>query len=469
MRGRLAKDASSTMRHSESRLPERFAMRIRYSPAAGFRQFGPYTYFCRGDGAGKVFVHSKLFAEAITYDYQDVGSIVRRISERLECQVDGQIIAEDLMEFVSRLGDEFLVVENGGDQHLSRVATVGMESGRARGYLREHWFKSHPTLLSLHVDLTSRCNEKCIHCYMPHRDKVLETVDVLSLLDEFVLRGGMDVTFSGGECFLHPDIWKILWYARQKGLWVKIISNLTCVGKSNLVKLQKIGVTLVQTTLFSMNAHVHDSITGISGALSRTLNSMAQLKLLGIQVSVNCPLLRENADDVFAVYDFCRAHSIGFNISYEIMKKFSGASSYRMTTEEISRWIGLNLEEHHEFFNLLKMECCESGGMNNTVFCGAGIDTLAVGADGMFYPCSSMQQFPVGRLADGLERVWKHSARVQEIRALRRDKIKCNVNCRYRRFCKICLGRNVSETGDVRNPSAYFCNLKKLLFDALGN
>ena len=39
--------------------------------------------------------------------------------------------------------------------------------------------------LSAHVDLTYRCNERCIHCYLPHDDRgELSTAEVKDLFGQ---------------------------------------------------------------------------------------------------------------------------------------------------------------------------------------------------------------------------------------------------------------------------------------------
>src|SRR5205814_9191155 len=70
--------------------------------------------------------------------------------------------------------------------------------------------------LSAHVDLTYRCNERCVHCYLPHDDRgEMTTAEVKDLLDQMAAAGGFFLTISGGEPFLRDDLFELLAHARS--------------------------------------------------------------------------------------------------------------------------------------------------------------------------------------------------------------------------------------------------------------
>ena len=87
-----------------------------------------------------------------------------------------------------------------------------------------------PKISSLQFELSSRCNERCIHCYIPNEKKNhgfdMPTAKVKSILDEFAAMGGLHVTLSGGEAFMHKDLMEIVKYCREKDLKISILSNI---------------------------------------------------------------------------------------------------------------------------------------------------------------------------------------------------------------------------------------------------
>jgi MoaA/NifB/PqqE/SkfB family radical SAM enzyme len=57
--------------------------------------------------------------------------------------------------------------------------------------------------LSVHFDLTYRCNERCIHCYVDHDDRgEMDTAEVRRVLEELSQAGTLFTTFDTSTCLL---------------------------------------------------------------------------------------------------------------------------------------------------------------------------------------------------------------------------------------------------------------------------
>lgn len=86
--------------------------------------------------------------------------------------------------------------------------------------------------LSVHFDLTYRCHQRCIHCYLPGAWRQgqgpgpeLTTAQVKKILDQLAAAGTFFITFSGGEIFLRPDCFSILEYARSLNFSMSVFTS----------------------------------------------------------------------------------------------------------------------------------------------------------------------------------------------------------------------------------------------------
>src|SRR2546430_13925174 len=73
--------------------------------------------------------------------------------------------------------------------------------------------------LSVHIDLTMRCNGRCIHCYrVIERRPELTTDELKALLEDVARTGTLYLTFSRGEVFLGKDLLEPVEPARRPRL-----------------------------------------------------------------------------------------------------------------------------------------------------------------------------------------------------------------------------------------------------------
>src|SRR5262249_29716760 len=149
--------------------------------------------------------------------------------------------------------------------------------------------------LSVHFDLTYRCNERCIHCYLDHENRgELSTRECIDVLEQLARSGTLFLTFSGGEIFLRKDFEEILAAARRLHFDISLKSNALLVTAERAEMLKCRGVRRVQISVYSDDPAVHDAITKVPGSLQRSLAAIPLLQERGIQVKLACPLMKQN-------------------------------------------------------------------------------------------------------------------------------------------------------------------------------
>ena len=118
----------------------------------------------------------------------------------------------------------------------------------------------HGVPLSVQFDLTYRCNERCVHCYLDHDDHgEMTTAEVKHVLDQLAAEGTLFLIFSGGELLLRKDFFELLAYARELGFDVKLKTNAILMGEREADRIRDLGVRQVQISIYSHRPEVHDA------------------------------------------------------------------------------------------------------------------------------------------------------------------------------------------------------------------
>jgi len=149
----------------------------------------------------------------------------------------------------------------------------------------------------LFIEMTSRCNERCVHCYAeagPERHESLPLHVVRDVLAQSRAFGCPTVQFTGGDPLIHPDIVAAVRQARALGYDdIEIYTNGLLLSERMLARL----VAYSPRFAFSLYAHeaaIHDGITRVPGSFSRTVAALRRAKAAGMEVRVGVTLMPEN-------------------------------------------------------------------------------------------------------------------------------------------------------------------------------
>ena len=112
-------------------------------------------------------------------------------------------------------------------------------------------FKTNEFLRSIHIEIANVCNERCVHCYIPHKYKVnvMDSDLFYRIIEEGRQMNIIHVTLSGGEPLLHKDIVNFLIKCRALDLTVNVLSNLTLLTDEIVDEMKKNPLLSVQTSI----------------------------------------------------------------------------------------------------------------------------------------------------------------------------------------------------------------------------
>ena len=314
--------------------------------------------------------------------------------------------------------------------------------------------------LSVQLDLTYRCNERCVHCYLDHEDHgEMSAAEIKSLLNELAEAGVFILTLSGGEIFLRKDFFEILAYARRTLTFcVKLKTNAILIRETEAARIRDLGVESVQISIYSHRPEVHDAITLVPGSLQRSLDAARFLKSQGLRVILANVLMAQNFQDYPSLRALAADMGLESTIDPTITPMMDGDRSvlnlgiHRDALRQVFRDSSLvgNVEE----FCAVSPEADENS--LEALPCSASHTTCYVSPYGDVFPCV---QFPLPTGNVRKQRfidIWRHSKQMNEVRAIRLKDLTTCPSCTHVSQCSRCPGLAYLE-GNMRGPSSQDC------------
>ncbi len=430
-----------------------------------------------------------VFLDAISREAKDIDVIVSEIADQFHNPPVS--LKEDVIAFYNMLEEDGFIISglteeelNEKDQRFS-YQLKGLKNEKrdfspaimrseqdSQSYLTEH-FKEDPRLLSLQMEITSRCNERCVHCYIPHENKtdVMSMELYRSVVDQASEMGLLSLTLSGGEPMSHECFVEMLRYAKQKDFSVSILSNLTMLTDEIIEVLKTMHVAVVKVSLYSLDPAIHDSITQLPGSQEKTLAAIERLIEADIPVQVSCPVMKENKDSLESVIKWAEEHKIRAISDFIMMARYDHTTDnleHRLELKDIRRLIQNVVEgdaEYRKFIETTDVDEYLQKDVSEEPICGVCISSICMVSNGNMYPCAGWQDRVLGNVAEQpLKEIWYHSEEVNFLRNIRKKDFPECLSCKDRAFCAMCMVRNANENpdGDPTKLNSHFCRVAEI-------
>lgn len=335
----------------------------------------------------------------------------------------------------------------------------------------DEYFKSEPQLTNLHIEITSECNERCVHCYIPHENKInnIEPDLFYNILDQCIKMNLLHLTLSGGEPMMHKNFIDFLKKCNEYNFSVNVLSNLTLLNTTIIEEMKRNALLSVQVSLYSMDADIHDAITQVKGSFEKTKNAILRLRENDIPLQISCPIMKQNINCYNDVIEWGKAHNINVGSDYVIIARYNHTTqnlSNRLSINDVKEVINQRIFNEPQYLEVMEKEAEQKKNMNPDDFvCSVCHSSICIAENGNVYPCAGWQDYVVGNVNEtSLNDIWNNSIEVQYLRSLhRRDFPQC-IQCKEKEFCTMCMVRNANENpfGDPLAVNEYFCNIAKL-------
>lgn len=314
--------------------------------------------------------------------------------------------------------------------------------------------------LCVHMDLTMRCNEICVHCYRVIEQRPeLTTGEVKAILAELCRAGTLYLTFSGGEVFLRQDLFELIEHAKRLRFDVRLKSNALLITRAKAERLRALGVRQVDISIYSADPDIHDAVTTVKGSLEGTIQGIACLKDVGVAVKLSCPLMKQNV----ATYQGVKAlaERLGTVCGFDPMITAKNDGDSSTVALRIQRKDFLRVLQDP----LLNPDLGKSAEPTawsvrpdlDEIPCGASHNACYISPYGDVQPCVALPIVCGNVREEPFEEIWRRSAKMGEVRSIRTRNLHTCSTCAVSQFCARCPGQALVEDGDLYGSSTAAC------------
>jgi selenobiotic family peptide radical SAM maturase len=321
-------------------------------------------------------------------------------------------------------------------------------------------------VFSLQWHITQACDLHCRHCYDRSQYKSLSFEQEKGVLEDLAgfctsrnVHG--QVTFSGGNPFLHPHFEELYKEASDHGFSIAILGNPASRGQVERLKAIQ-PPAFYQVSLEGLESH-NDYMRG-KGHFQRVLDFLEMLRELKVYSMVMLTLTQANMNQVLPLASVLRTRVDLFTFN-RLSMVGEGASlapvDYRefpVFLEEYAAAVESNpcLGLKENLLNIIydKEKKPIFGGCTGHG-CGAAFNFMALLADGTVHACRKFPS-PLGNIRDhSLDTVYNSAAAEK----YRQGAAECR-DCRLNPVCRGCLAVSYSHGYDIYRQKDPYCFLQ---------
>jgi len=342
------------------------------------------------------------------------------------------------------------------------------------------WKDKGPLLGSLDMELTERCNNNCIHCYinlraddLTARERELSTEEIKGILREAASLGCLRVRLTGGEPLLRDDFEELYLFSRKLGLKVLLFTNATLITPhlaelfASIPPLEKI-----ETSFYGLKKESYEAVTRTPGSFEAAWRGIHLLLERKVPLIVKSALLPPNKDEVekFEAWastvpwmDKPPSYSMFFDLRCrrDSEEKNRLIESLRPSSEQGLRVLNRRKEEYIKEVREFCSKFMAIQG-DRLFSCGSGVGSGCVDPYGYFQPCimlrhpDTVYDLKKGSLKDAMINFFP---KLRDMKASDPHYLERCAKCFLKGFCEQCPAKSWMEHGTLDTPVEYLCEI----------
>lgn len=324
----------------------------------------------------------------------------------------------------------------------------------------------HRIPLNGSIDLTSRCNLRCVHCYAGPQTsqegpggKEMETSRILDIVDQMTAAGCLFMLLTGGEPLLHKDFMPIYRHMKSKGLVITLFTNAVLIDDAIADLFAELPPHSVEVSIYGATEATSEKITGVNGALGRCLTGIKRLTDRGFRhIQLKTILMTLNSNEFYEIEKIAADLGLDFRMDATIFPRLNGDRSplvLRVSPEEaVEKEFSSDkrLQGMQKYFERMKGQ---QQSDDRLYICGAGVNSFHIDAHGNLMPCMMpagiSYDLAGGSFADGWNKI------IHDIMKLKAGENYPCAGCEKISICGFCPAFFRLDSGSEYVKSDYMC------------
>ncbi|MGB7788446.1 radical SAM protein [Methanoregula sp.] len=250
-------------------------------------------------------------------------------------------------------------------------------------------------------ECTLACNMECIHCgsgdSRTTRDE-LSTGEISDIIRDLSQTGVMRFLATGGEPLLRADLLEVLERAKECGLETGFSTNGSRISEENIARIVR-AADSIQVSVDGIGG-THDTLRMTDGAFAVAMNALNLLKTHGCrQACMTSIISPRNIHELEDLYTLARKHADLWRIGTVMpIGRASEDDSLFLSDGQLRSLLDFIAGKMHDRFPILLGENLGYLGdcydrkihRNDFFFCGIGIISCCIGADGQVRGCPEL-------------------------------------------------------------------------------
>jgi len=297
----------------------------------------------------------------------------------------------------------------------------------------------------MHLELTYRCNFRCVHCYNTTHtgaEKEMTTGEWCSALDQLADMGCHTVTFTGGEVFVRKDVVELLQAACEKTFSILVNTNGSMINEAMVQELEPMRpfLHMLEISFYGATPDVHDTLARRPGSYQSTLRALKLLLEANMPAMAKFITMRDNYHGIPRfkrdMQELGALHAVSSGLLIPKTNRDEAPLVQILTDEQYKHLLETApppLQEEHD-------------GVGD---CRPGHIRGAITPDGSVSPCEWLTDFKLGNLRQNtLREIW-YSQPFLDFRHIFDEEPECHT-CELRPGCARCPAQSYLETGNLQ-------------------